>query len=157
MLYFNCQLETAQHRLLERGKTSGRSDDNLDIIKKRFLSFESESMPVISYFKEKGCCVEIDTSVTVNEIYGHVRKNFAPPKRMDLSNIVFVLGAPGSGKGTQCERLASHFGLTHLSIGDLLRMEVKRETQVGLMVSHMIKNGIMVPIVSFLSLYRWFF
>lgn len=109
-------------------------------------------MPVISYFKEKGCCAEVDTSVSVNEIYGQVRKYFAPPKRMDHLNIVFVLGAPGSGKGTQCERLASQFGLVHLSIGDLLRMEVARETQVGLMVSHMIKNGIMVPTVS--SLYE---
>ncbi len=152
MLYLNCPLETAQQRLLERGKTSGRSDDSLTIIKTRFTTFEAESLPVITYFKEKGCCVEIDTSMSVGEIYGQIRKNFSPPKRMDLSNIVFVLGAPGSGKGTQCERLAAQFGLTHLSIGDLLRMEVKRESQIGLMVSYMIKNGVMVPIVGSLLL-----
>jgi adenylate kinase family enzyme len=38
--------------------------------------------------------------------------------------IVFVLGGPGSGKGTQCEKIVANFGYTHLSAGDLLRAEV---------------------------------
>lgn len=40
--------------------------------------------------------------------------------------VVFVLGGPGSGKGTQCGRLVEHFGLVHLSAGDLLREERQR-------------------------------
>jgi adenylate kinase len=35
------------------------------------------------------------------------------------------LGGPGSGKGTQCEKIVAKYGLTHLSSGDLLRAEVK--------------------------------
>jgi adenylate kinase family enzyme len=45
--------------------------------------------------------------------------------------IVFVLGAAGSGKSTQCKRLAKELGYTHLSSGDLLREEVARGTALG--------------------------
>ena len=39
--------------------------------------------------------------------------------------VLFVLGGPGSGKGTQCENLVNLYGFTHLSTGELLRAEVK--------------------------------
>lgn len=38
--------------------------------------------------------------------------------------VIFVLGGPGSGKGTQCSRLVSQYGFIHLSAGELLRIEV---------------------------------
>ena len=38
-------------------------------------------------------------------------------------NVVFVLGGPGAGKGTQCSRMVEQFGYVHLSAGDLLRAE----------------------------------
>ena len=44
---------------------------------------------------------------------------------MAVPNVVFVLGAPGAGKGTQCSRLSRKYGYTHLSAGDLLRAEVR--------------------------------
>lgn len=40
-------------------------------------------------------------------------------------------GGPGSGKGTQCEKIVETFGLTHLSAGDLLRREIAMHTQNG--------------------------
>ncbi len=40
--------------------------------------------------------------------------------------VVFILGGPGSGKGTQCERIVRDFGYVHLSSGDLLRAEVRK-------------------------------
>ncbi len=42
-----------------------------------------------------------------------------------LTNLDY-LGAPGSGKGTQCEKLVEEFGYTHISTGDLIRMEIKK-------------------------------
>ena len=36
------------------------------------------------------------------------------------------VGAPGSGKGSQCEKLVEEFGYTHISTGDLIRMEIKK-------------------------------
>ncbi|XP_057511842.1 UMP-CMP kinase 3-like [Actinidia eriantha] len=59
--------------------------------------------------------------------------------------IVFVLGGPGSGKGTQCANIVQHFGYTHLSAGDLLRAEIKSGSENGTMIQNMIKDGKIVP------------
>ncbi|XP_044491924.1 UMP-CMP kinase 3-like isoform X2 [Mangifera indica] len=59
--------------------------------------------------------------------------------------VVFVLGGPGSGKGTQCENIVNHFGYTHLSAGDLLRAEIKSGSENGTMIQNMIKEGKIVP------------
>ncbi|KAL5810969.1 hypothetical protein ACOSQ4_027537 [Xanthoceras sorbifolium] len=45
--------------------------------------------------------------------------------------ITFVLGGPGSGKGTQCERIVGKFGFTHLSAGDILRREIASNSEYG--------------------------
>ncbi|KAL1809182.1 hypothetical protein DCAR_0728724 [Daucus carota subsp. sativus] len=59
--------------------------------------------------------------------------------------IVFVLGGPGSGKGTQCGYIVQHFGYTHLSAGDLLREEMKSGSENGFVIKDMIKEGKIVP------------
>ncbi|KAG6582520.1 UMP-CMP kinase 4, partial [Cucurbita argyrosperma subsp. sororia] len=59
--------------------------------------------------------------------------------------VVFVLGGPGSGKGTQCSNIIEHFGYTHLSAGDLLRAEIKSGSENGTMIQNMIKEGKIVP------------
>uniref|UniRef100_M4DVJ2 UMP-CMP kinase n=1 Tax=Brassica campestris TaxID=3711 RepID=M4DVJ2_BRACM len=60
-------------------------------------------------------------------------------------NVIFVLGGPGSGKGTQCAYIVEHFGYTHLSAGDLLRAEIKSGSENGTMIQNMIKEGKIVP------------
>ncbi|GFR51672.1 hypothetical protein Agub_g14114 [Astrephomene gubernaculifera] len=64
---------------------------------------------------------------------------------MERVTIVFVLGAPGSGKGTQCSRIVEKYGWTHLSTGDLLRAEVQAGTEVGQQVDEIMRAGEMVP------------
>ncbi|KAF8412825.1 hypothetical protein HHK36_000796 [Tetracentron sinense] len=59
--------------------------------------------------------------------------------------VVFVLGGPGSGKGTQCAKIVQNFGYTHLSAGDLLRAEIKSGSENGTMIQNMIKEGKIVP------------
>jgi len=60
--------------------------------------------------------------------------------------VIFVLGGPGAGKGTQCEKLVQEFGFRHLSAGDLLRAEQSREgSQYGAMIRQYIKDGQIVP------------
>ncbi|XP_044726858.1 UMP-CMP kinase [Chrysoperla carnea] len=64
-----------------------------------------------------------------------------------LPKIVFVLGAPGSGKGTQCQNIVKEFGFDHLSAGDLLRAE--RQTPGspdGELIEQHIKEGKIVPV-----------
>ena len=56
-------------RLLERGKTSGRSDDNLASIKKRFKTFKLTSMPVIEHLGAKGLVAKLDAAQTPEEVF----------------------------------------------------------------------------------------
>ncbi|KAF2967079.1 hypothetical protein GQX73_g6505 [Xylaria multiplex] len=64
----------------------------------------------------------------------------------DDVTVLFVLGGPGAGKGTQCERLVAAYGFTHLSAGDLLRAEQNRPgSQYGELIKDYIKNGQIVP------------
>jgi adenylate kinase len=55
--------------------------------------------------------------------------------------IVIVLGPPGSGKGTQCKRLARILQIPHISTGDLLRAHVSRGTNLGLQVQEVMERG----------------
>jgi len=60
--------------------------------------------------------------------------------------VIFVLGGPGAGKGTQCSRLVEVFNFSHLSAGDLLRAEQNREgSQYGDMIRTCIREGTIVP------------
>jgi UMP-CMP kinase len=59
--------------------------------------------------------------------------------------VVFVLGGPGAGKGTQCANIVRDFGFAHLSAGDLLRAHMKSGSKDGNMVAEMIKQGQIVP------------
>lgn len=59
-------------------------------------------------------------------------------------NIIF-LGPPGSGKGTQAQKLISDFNLVHLSTGDIIRNAIKQKTKTGLQAKDFINNGLLVP------------
>merc|ERR1711879_121185 len=73
--------------------------------------------------------------------------------KMAKPNVVFVLGAPGAGKGTQCANIVDKFGFVHLSAGDLLRQERKSEgSQYGELIEHHITNGTIVPVAITCSL-----
>uniref|UniRef100_A0A224ZBC6 UMP-CMP kinase n=1 Tax=Rhipicephalus zambeziensis TaxID=60191 RepID=A0A224ZBC6_9ACAR len=76
-------------------------------------------------------------------------KAWGPLKAMSgpKPNVVFVLGPPGSGKGTQCQKLVERFGYKHLSAGDLLREEKGTPgSQFGEVIDHHIRNGTIVPV-----------
>jgi UMP-CMP kinase len=69
-----------------------------------------------------------------------------PLLSQDEATIIFVLGGPGAGKGTQCERLVRDYGFKHLSAGDLLREEQNRPgSQFGELIKTYIKEGQIVP------------
>ncbi|KAJ4747290.1 UMP-CMP kinase [Rhynchospora pubera] len=68
--------------------------------------------------------------------------------------ITFVLGGPGSGKGTQCEKIASIFGFAHLSAGELLREEMSSPSENGELIRNVIKEGKIVPSAITISLIK---
>jgi len=59
--------------------------------------------------------------------------------------IIVFIGPPGSGKGTQCERLAEHLGVAHLSTGELFRQQIERETELGQLAAAFMDAGNLVP------------
>lgn len=66
---------------------------------------------------------------------------------IEKPKVVFVLGGPGAGKGTQCANIVKEFGFVHLSAGDLLREErSKPGTKYGELIEEHIRNGTIVPV-----------
>lgn len=71
---------------------------------------------------------------------------FSPGTGKDQALVIFVLGGPGAGKGTQCANLVRDYGFEHLSAGDLLRAEQDRPgSEFGDMIKSYIKDGKIVP------------
>ncbi len=58
---------------------------------------------------------------------------------------LILFGPPGSGKGTQSEKLMARYGLKHLSTGDLLRSEIAQQTVLGLEAKKIMDRGHLVP------------
>ena len=90
---------------------------------------------------------------TSSSLSSHPQPHIEPPASIpnptfspDSVSVIFVLGGPGSGKGTQCAKLVSGYGFTHLSAGDLLREEQDRpESEFGNLIKDYIKEGTIVP------------
>ena len=61
-----------------------------------------------------------------------------------MLNIV-IFGAPGSGRGTQSERIVEKYGINHISTGDVLRAEIKNGTELGKTAKGYIDQGQLIP------------
>ena len=56
-----------------------------------------------------------------------------------------MLGAPGAGKGTQAAKISEKFGIPHVSTGDILRSEIRNETEYGKKAKEYVESGKLVP------------
>ena len=61
-----------------------------------------------------------------------------------MFNLV-IFGAPGSGKGTQSQKLIDRYGLTHISTGDVLRSQIAAGTELGKIADSYISKGCLIP------------
>jgi len=78
VLFLTCTEEVMLERLLERGKTSGRDDDNAESIKKRFRTYEEITRPVIEHYRKDGKVVEVDSTDTIEGVHAKVKEAFDP-------------------------------------------------------------------------------
>ncbi|GAA5879494.1 hypothetical protein JCM1840_003427 [Sporobolomyces johnsonii] len=78
VLFLICPENILLERLLERGKTSGRDDDNVESIKKRFQTFINTSMPVVDYYRKQGKVVDIDSSKPIDDVYADIVARIEP-------------------------------------------------------------------------------
>ncbi|PNH11868.1 Adenylate kinase isoenzyme 5 [Tetrabaena socialis] len=177
VLFFDCPEEEMEKRLLKRGETSGRSDDNAATIRKRFKTFLEQSLPVKDTYLERGKCHVISAIPPPTEVYEVVKaaldvigapkkaapaapaadESTLPPVLGSLpadAQVIFVLGGPGSGKGTQCDQIKEEYECVHLSAGDLLRAEVKSGSEVGLKCEELMREGKLVPFSVTLNLLK---
>ncbi|XP_024538873.1 adenylate kinase isoenzyme 5 [Selaginella moellendorffii] len=165
VIYLECPFKVMQERLLKRGETSGRSDDNMETIKKRFETYRKESFPVVRFYeKVPNLLKTVSSAMSPTEVFEYIAQllkdqyglvaKFAPvltgfdhrQHNCKRRTIIFVLGGPGCGKGTQCERMVRDFGYSHLSTGDLLRAEVASGSELGKQCDTLMKEGKLVPL-----------
>ncbi|KAL5011338.1 hypothetical protein ScPMuIL_009889 [Solemya velum] len=158
VLYFEVSDETMTQRLLGRAATSGRADDNAETIKKRLKTFHDITSPVMDHYKKQNKLKTVAAEGSVDDIFGQVQKIFdeipQPESPLRNAKVVFVVGGPGSGKGTQCERIVKKYGFTHLSTGDLLRDEVASGSARGKELTAIMEKGALVPLETVLQLLK---
>lgn len=77
VLFLDCPEDVMTGRLLERAKTSGRNDDNLETIRKRFKTFKELSMPIVDMFEKKGMVKTVMADKSVDDIYKEIEELFS--------------------------------------------------------------------------------
>eukprot|EP00616_Rhizochromulina_sp_CCMP1243_P010068 CAMPEP_0118978714 /NCGR_PEP_ID=MMETSP1173-20130426/24342_1 /TAXON_ID=1034831 /ORGANISM="Rhizochromulina marina cf, Strain CCMP1243" /LENGTH=207 /DNA_ID=CAMNT_0006928925 /DNA_START=98 /DNA_END=717 /DNA_ORIENTATION=+ len=78
VLFLDCPEEEQERRLLIRGETSGRSDDNLESARKRFKTFHQETMPVVGHYESLGLVRRVPADGMQDEVYAHTRAALLP-------------------------------------------------------------------------------
>ena len=76
ILFMDANEQTMVDRIMERSKVSGRNDDNVETLKKRFNTFKDETMPIVEMYEKNGKCKRIDALRSVDEVFLDVKKAF---------------------------------------------------------------------------------
>ena len=131
-------------RLLLRAKDSGRSDDNMEVIKVRLQEYEQKTKPVADFYAKRNKFYSIDGVGQIDEIFENIDAIIAKTKTNNQTNLV-LLGKPGAGKGTQGNLLAKELGLVYISTGKMMRQEIKDGTEIGKLAKPYMDKGEIVP------------
>lgn len=143
MLSLEVPREELVSRLLERGKSSGRSDDTAEVIEYRLKEYEDKTKPVAEFYKFRDKYITIQGVGTIPEVFGRLTESIDKTLQNVWFNLVLT-GAPGSGKGTQGRLLAKKYNLYYISTGSLLRREIKAGSDIGKKVKGFMEGGELV-------------
>lgn len=136
--------DVSVRRLLARGVTSGRSDDNETVIRNRLREYAEKTRPVLQFYRDRGLCVEIDGAAPVEVVRDRIDAIVQEELGKQLFNVV-LFGHPGSGRGSQGRALAARYGLEYVATGPMLGEEIARGTATGRRVVSLYESGQLVP------------
>lgn len=77
VLFMDADEETMIARITERSKTSGRNDDNIESLRKRFATFRNETMPIVNFYDGQGRCKRINGLNSIEDVFADLQKAFA--------------------------------------------------------------------------------
>ncbi len=136
--------EESVKRLLKRGKSSGRTDDNETVIRNRLSEYKEKTLPVLGFYKEKGIYFGVDSSQPIPIVRKRVQKIIVEELSKRLLNIV-LFGYPGSGRGSQGKAVAKKYGLEYVATGPMLGEEIEKNTEIGKQIKSIYESGKLVP------------
>lgn len=136
--------EKSATRLLDRGKTSNRSDDNEVVIRKRLREYSEKTLPVLNYYKDKGIYTKVDGAKSIEEVTRDIEEIVEEELSKSLLNIV-MFGYPGSGRGSQAMKLAEKYDLQYVATGKMLEEEIEKGSEIGKKIKPLYENGKLVP------------
>jgi adenylate kinase len=136
--------QEATKRLIKRGESSNRSDDNLEVITNRLQAYHEKTLPVLEFYREKGNLVNIDGMGSIPQIQDRISKSIVNTLSQQWLNVV-LFGAPGSGRATYGRQLAKDYKLDYISTGELLNDEVKRKGEMSNEIKAYMNKGSHVP------------
>jgi adenylate kinase len=136
--------EESVARLLQRGATSGRSDDTEAVIRNRLREYNEKTLPVLEFFKDRGLYREVDGTQTIEEVRRRIDAILTDELHKRLFNVV-LFGYPGSGRGSQGRALAKAHDLEYVATGPMLGEEIQRGTDIGRRVTALYESGQLVP------------
>jgi adenylate kinase len=151
-----------------------REDDTVAHTQTRLKIFHREIAPVVEYYQKTGQLIIIDGHGSIDQVNNALtaamealaKREALRATRADSIGIqalrqvtlaltreevtdhsldIVLLGAPGSGKGTQAQQLCQQLKLTHIATGDLFRENLKNQTELGKLAKTFMDRGELVP------------
>ncbi len=144
LISLNVPEEESVRRLMNRGITSGRSDDNEAVIRNRLREYNQKTLPVLQFYRDKGIYAEVDGTADIESVHQQITEIIRQELSKSLFNVV-LFGYPGSGRGSQGKALAQKFGLEYVATGPMLDQEIKQGTETGKRITALYENGQLVP------------
>lgn len=135
--------EESVKRLVKRGETSGRKDDNEVVIRKRLIEYDDKTRPVLQFYKERGIYIPINGQKNIKEVSEAIDDIVQTELHKSLFNMV-VFGYPGSGRGSQGKALAKKYDLEYVATGPMLDQEIKNNTEIGKQIKSLYESGQLV-------------
>ena len=136
--------EESVRRLLKRGESSGRSDDNEMVIRNRLKEYNQKTLPVLNFYKDKGVYFDIDGTETIDKVKAKINQIIKSELSKRLLNIV-LFGYPGSGRGSQGKAISKKYGLEYVATGPMLGEEIAKQSKIGKQVQELYNNGQLIP------------